>query len=129
MSFSIVAEMGKPPFSTTPASEGKVPDAFAISRASSTSLRSPATTTMAPSSRRVSTFSIDMPAMTTLSASRCSSAGSPLISRPSHAAMMVPTVGATSTRSSGIVHTGMPARSAAETEPRDVVEARRGRHG
>ena len=90
-----------------PAREGKVSAEWAISMANSTSERSPATMTMPPSMRRVSTFSIDMPAMTTPSASRCSSAGSPLIRVPSHAAMREETFGAVSNGSSGIAQTGI----------------------
>ena len=58
---SISSGSGNGPFSTMPASDGKVPDALASSVASSTSVRSAGTTTIALSVRRGSTLTIDMP--------------------------------------------------------------------
>ena len=77
MSRSMCSESGNPPFSTMPEIDGNVADACAVSTPSSTSLRSPGTITTEPSMRRGSTFSIDIAAITTPSASRSSRSGSP----------------------------------------------------
>jgi hypothetical protein len=77
MSRSMASEIGNPPFSTMPDTDGNVADLCAVSTASSTSLRSAGTTTTEPSMSRVSTFSIDMAATTTPSASRLSNSASP----------------------------------------------------
>ncbi len=106
MSVSMVGDSAKPPFSTMPATVGKVSEACAVSTPRRTSLRSPGITTMAPSVRRASTFSIDMAETTTPSASRLRSAWSPLTSVPSTASSSSATVGATRNASSGMAHTG-----------------------
>nr|BFF12433.1 hypothetical protein GCM10025699_37360 [Microbacterium flavescens] len=97
---------GNPPLSTIPEIEGNVPAAFASIVARSTSERSAAMTTTAPSSRRGSTLTIDMPATTTASASRVSRSGSPESSSPPTERMMPRMDGATRYRSSGMAHTG-----------------------
>jgi hypothetical protein len=84
-----------PPLSTTPEMEGNVPDASASSVARSTSERSAGMITTAPSSRRGSTFTIDMPATTTARASRVSRSGSPDSTSPSTERMMPRIDGAT----------------------------------
>ena len=109
MSRSTASESGKPPFSTMPEIDGNVADACAVSTPSSTSLRSPGTTTTEPSMRRVSTFSIDIAAITTPSASRSSRSGSPAYSSPSTASMIARIDGATRNGSSGMAHTATDA--------------------
>ena len=131
MSRSTCSESGKPPFSTMPEIDGNVADACAVSTPSSTSLRSPGTTTTEPSMSRGSTFSIDIAATTTPSASRLSRSGSPAYSSPSTASMIVRIEGATRYGSSGIAQTATDAaasvvarRSTASTSHRAAAATR-----
>ena len=103
----ICGAVSNPPLRITPARLGKVSDWFASRVAMRTSLRSPGTTTMPPSIRRGSTFSMLMPATTVPMASRSSSASSPRTNVASVAASRARTVGATRTASSGMAHTGV----------------------
>ncbi len=95
ISRSMLSGSSNPPLSTMPAIDGNVADEFASSTASSTSARSLGITTTEPSIRRGSTFTIDIAATTTPSASRESSSGSPLIRVPLVASMMLFMLGAT----------------------------------
>ena len=105
MSSCTAGGSGKGPLRMMPEIDGKVPEEFASSSPSSTSVRSAGTMTIAPSVRRGRMLLSDMPATTTSSTSRVISSSSPRRSRPSRRSMMSRTAGATSSTSSGIDQT------------------------
>ena len=106
-----------PPFRTIADTCGKFAERWAISTPSTTSGRSPAVTTTAPSKRRSSTFGIVIPATSRPSTSRSSRAGSPETSVPSQAGIRSATDGAESSGSLGIAYAGTSARVSAVATP------------
>ena len=105
MRSSTAAGSGNGPLRMMPEIEGNVPDEFASSRPSSTSVRSAGTITIAPSVSLGRMLLSDMPATTTSSTSRVMRSSSPRSNRPPRRSMMSRTAGATSSTSSGIDQT------------------------
>ena len=100
-SFAIDRCRAIPPLRMIADSDGNPSAAWALATASTTSERSPGVITAAPSVSRSTTCSAVMPATSTPITSRASSDSSPCTSVPATAPHRSPTVGATSSGSSG----------------------------
>ena len=125
MSLPTWGASGMPPLRTIPDICGKFADTWAVRTPRTTSGRSPAATTTAPSNSRSSTLGSVIAAMTRPVASCASRRSSPLTSLPSQASIMSPTEGAFSRGSSGSANAGASSpASAASTSSRVAGSAR-----